>query len=93
MNTWEPIGSSDDSPKEVVYPDVPRSGYYLRPEKLDEFTFALSDFLCWIDGFRAGGGTYSPDSQESLRNLNDALKSLQTGQARSCLSHSQPPKK
>lgn len=37
---------------------------------------ALSDIICWMDGFQAGGGVYSPQSIETLRNLNIALKNL-----------------
>lgn len=39
-----------------------------------EYQEALSDFLCWIDGFKAAGGTYSPGSHERLRELNAKLK-------------------
>lgn len=63
------------------------AGHYLQPEKVDDYCNALSDVLCWLDGFKAGGGVYSPQTQESLRNLNNGLKSIQMEQAKSDLAH------
>lgn len=40
----------------------------------ERYDSALSDFMCWIDGFKAGGGTYSPGSEYVLRDLNAAIK-------------------
>lgn len=40
----------------------------------ERFEDALSDFLCWMDGYRAGGGLYSPCSVEDLRELRETLK-------------------
>lgn len=34
-----------------------------------KFDDALSDVLCWLDGYQAAGGTYSPGSVEVLRDL------------------------
>jgi hypothetical protein len=35
---------------------------------------ALCDVLCWLDGFKAAGGTYSPGTIEVLRVLSCKLK-------------------
>lgn len=52
------------------------ANYYFQAEKLDAYSFALSDLLCWMDGFTAAGGTYSPGTLETLRDLNCAIKSV-----------------
>ena len=76
-----------------IWPELPSiASYYLRKERMDEFCNAMADILCWLDGFKAGGGEYSPQTQESLRGLSDALKSIQCGQSRSNQSHEKPPK-
>ena len=76
-------------------PELPSlAKYYFQPEKLQAYSFALSDLLCWLDGFTAAGGTYSPGSEETLRDLNCAIKSVQEKQAcgeSNC--HTQPKKK
>ena len=43
-------------------------------QSIEDISYALSDVLCWLDGFRAGGGSYSPGSHEKLRELNIKLK-------------------
>ena len=48
--------------------------YHFTPYKCERFSWALSDIICWMDGFRSGGGTYSPNSIEVLRDLNRCLK-------------------
>ena len=71
-------------------PELPLiARHYFQPEKLDRFTWAMADILCWLQGYQAGGGIYGPCSIETLRDLNDALKSIQAGQARSNQSHDQ----
>ena len=61
--------------------------YYLRQEVLSEYTNAMADILCWLGGFQAAGGIYSPSTFESLRSLSDALKSIEAGIATSNQSH------
>jgi len=61
--------------------------HYFQPEKVDSYCDAMADVLCWLQGFQAGGGEYGPGTIETLRNLNDALKSIQARQARSNQSH------
>ena len=77
--------STVDTSQTKPLPDI--AAYYLQPEKVTEYCNAMSDILCWLGGFKSGGGVYSPDSTESLRNLADALKSIQGEQATSRLSH------
>ncbi len=79
----EPVESPIPTRKPL--PEI--ANYYLREEQMDHFCNAMSDILCWMDGFRAAGGTYAPGSIESLRQLSDALKSIQSGQAKSNQSH------
>lgn len=43
------------------------------PKELERFDYALSDVLYWLSGFTAAGGDYSPGTQQSLRDLRDAL--------------------
>ena len=43
-------------------------------EEMENFIDAVSDALCWLDGFKAGGGEYSPSSVHTLRDLNIRLK-------------------
>lgn len=43
-------------------------------EDKERFDYALSDILCWLDGFTQGGGAYSPDSQNALRDLRDVIR-------------------
>lgn len=38
---------------------------------------ALCDVLCWLDGFTAGGGNYSPGTIGKLRELSIAIKEAQ----------------
>lgn len=62
-------------------PELPAiAKHYLRPEKVESYTYALSDLLCWMDGFKAAGGVYSPGSLDALRDLNCNLKSIQEQQ-------------
>lgn len=68
-------------------PLPPIATHYFQPEKVDTYCNAMSDVLCWLQGFVAGGGEYGPGTIETLRNLNDALKSIQAGHARSNQSH------
>src|ERR1035437_6407918 len=63
------------------------AGYYLKPEKVTGYCNALCDALCWINGFIAAGGTYSTGSVDGLRNVTDALKSIQEGRATSNQPH------
>lgn len=59
----------------------PIANYYFQAERLERYSHALSDVLCWLDGFKSGGGTYSPGTEEVLRDLNCAVKSVQEKQA------------
>jgi hypothetical protein len=61
--------------------------YHFQPENAERFAFALSDVLCWLDGFKAGGGVYSPGSTEDLRDLNRACKDMFPGGTTSTKSH------
>jgi hypothetical protein len=45
-------------------------------KEIQSYSSALSDFLCWIDGFEAAGGKYSPGSKEEIRTLSIKLKDL-----------------
>jgi hypothetical protein len=40
----------------------------------ERYSDALSDAICWLDGFVAAGGQYHPHSIDSLRELNTKLK-------------------
>jgi hypothetical protein len=51
--------------------------HYFQPERVDKFCYALSDLLCWMDGFKAAGGQYSPGSIEVIRDLSCNLKTIQ----------------
>jgi hypothetical protein len=55
---------------------------YLQADKVDHYSFALCDILCWLQGYQAGGGIYGPDSIQALRDLNDALKAIQSEQTK-----------
>lgn len=46
--------------------------------KKDDYDNALSDFLCWISGFKAGGGTYSPGSEGVIMDLRDNVRRAYT---------------
>jgi len=73
--TPEPT-SSQETPEPI--PPLPIiANYYFQQEKLAAYSNALSDVLCWLDGFTSGGGIYSPQTQEVLRDLNCAVKSVQ----------------
>ena len=61
--------------------------YHFQPNKAERFSMALSDVICWMDGFKAGGGVYSPGSIEDLRDLNHACKDLFPGGTSSTQSH------
>lgn len=61
--------------------------HYFQPDKVDSYCDAMADVLCWLQGFQAGGGIYGPATIETLRNLNDALKSIQSGHSKSNQSH------
>ncbi len=61
--------------------------YYFQPGKVDEYCNVMSDVLCWLQGFQAGGGKYHPGTIEILRNLNDGLKSIQAEQSKSETAH------
>ena len=50
--------------------------HYFTKEKCENYSFALSDIICWMDGFKAAGGVYHPDSIEVLRELNIAVKQI-----------------
>ena len=78
----------------LALPQLPLiANYYFQAEKLEAYSYALSDVLCWLDGFTAAGGIYSPQTQETLRNLNCAIKSVQQKQAcGDSYSHKQPKK-
>lgn len=58
------------------------------PEKAEQYSHALSDVLCWLDGFKAGGGVYFPDSTETLRDLNLAMKKIAEKEIQTTVSHS-----
>ena len=55
--------------------------------KVENYSMALSDVLCWLDGFTAAGGAYSPQTQELLRDLNIALKQTFLEKSSSSQSH------
>jgi hypothetical protein len=63
-------------------PLPPMANYFLRPERMDEFCYALSDLLCWMDGFKAAGGTFTPGSLEVIRDLSCNLKTIQSEQTK-----------
>jgi len=42
--------------------------------KQERFDYALSDMMCWLDGFIAAGGQYKPETQEVLRDLHGTVK-------------------
>ena len=80
MKIAQPDVNWPDTEKEL--PQLPAlANYYFQAEKLEKYGYALSDLLCWLDGFRAAGGVYSPQTQETLRDLNCAIKSVQQKQA------------
>lgn len=60
-----------------------RKHHAFTKEQCDTFTNALSDFLCWIEGFQCGGGKYTPQSIEPLRDLNIKLKAMHGGSSSS----------
>lgn len=63
-------------------PQLPQiANHYFHAAKLEGYTNALSDLLCWMDGFQAAGGKYSPSTLEVLRDLNCAIKSVQQHQS------------
>lgn len=41
---------------------------------IERFDCALSDFLCWVAGFKAAGGSYSPATEGSIRDLRIVLR-------------------
>jgi len=55
---------------------------FFQPDRVDEYCHALADLLCWMDGFRSAGGTYSPGSLEKIRDLSCNLKSIQSEQSK-----------
>ena len=66
-----------------VVPELPSAAkLYFRPERLEEFAFALCDLLCWLDGFNAAGGSYSPGTKEVLRELSCNIKSIREIQSK-----------
>ena len=42
--------------------------------KQERFDYALSDLMCWLDGFIAAGGKYKPETQDVLRDLHGTVK-------------------
>ncbi len=80
--------ATDDPLEPLIHPALPSiANYYFQPKKIEEYTWAMADILCWLQGYQAAGGIYGPASIESLRNLNDALRSVQNGQSTSDQSH------
>jgi hypothetical protein len=57
-------------------------------KEAENYSDALSDVLCWMDGFKAGGGVYFPDSVETLRNLNLRMKDICDKEIKTTMSHS-----
>jgi|GEM_PF-5754989 len=55
---------------------VGQRNHTFTPDQCTTYAESLSDFLCWMEGFRAAGGTYSPQSIEPLRDLNLRLKEM-----------------
>ena len=47
--------------------------FTLSAERAEAVSSAISDFLCWIQGFKAAGGEYSGDC-ETLRDFNIKVK-------------------
>ena len=45
-------------------------------EQCQGYADSLSDIICWMEGFQAGGGRYSPQSIDPLRDLNIKLKEM-----------------
>ena len=43
-------------------------------EQATSFSDSLSDVICWMEGFKSGGGNYSPGSLEELKELNIKIK-------------------
>lgn len=50
-----------------------RKNCILTQSELDAADHALSDILCWMDGFLAAGGKYGPETLEELRTLRTRL--------------------
>ena len=46
----------------------------LPKEKHERYDNALSDVMCWLDGFIAAGGYYRPETQEVLRDIHASVK-------------------
>ncbi len=76
---------STEPEKQAALPDIAK--FYFAPEKLANYSFAMADVICWLAGFTAAGGSYSPGSIETLRNIKDAFDSIREGSAKSNLSH------
>ncbi len=45
-------------------------------KQAEGFSEALADIICWMDGFKAAGGVYYPDSIGVLRTLNLKMKEI-----------------
>jgi hypothetical protein len=50
--------------------------HWFTPAKVDSYSMALSDIICWMDGFVSAGGIYHAQSIEQLRDLNIGLKNI-----------------
>jgi len=48
----------------------------ITPDEAEKYSDAISDVVCWLDGFKAAGGVYYPDSIDVLRELNMNLKEI-----------------
>ena len=44
-----------------------------RKEKSAAYSLALADVNCWLSGFVAAGGDYSPGTRETLKDLKNAI--------------------
>lgn len=39
----------------------------------ENYIGALSDFLCWIEGFKAAGGKYLPETEAAFIRLKSSI--------------------
>ena len=46
----------------------------IHEDKRESWDDALSDVLCWMNGFISAGGNYSPETLGQLKDLRDAVR-------------------
>lgn len=66
MRTYEPL---PQTPEERDFVSL-----VILKSKQERFDYALSDLMCWLDGFIAAGGKYKPETEETLRDLHGTIK-------------------